>query len=160
MRYITLSELIYINGMLLDNLQIMTGKQKVRDIALLDAAASRPATSAFGQDAYPTLREKVAALLHSIARNHPFSDGNKRTATVAAIFMLWVNGQRVAWEAEQALAVILDVAENRMDVAALAAWFPLTAGAAFPEADQAHDVEILRHILQEHRWLLDELNKR
>ena len=56
----------------------MSGKQKIRDIDLLLAAEQRPQSSAFGQDAYQTIEEKSAALLHSVARNHPFKDGNKR----------------------------------------------------------------------------------
>src|ERR1700691_2458545 len=53
---------------------------KARDLGLLEAALARPQTSAFGADAYPTLDEKAAALLHSLARNHALIDGNKRLA--------------------------------------------------------------------------------
>src|SRR5947207_13235442 len=49
MRYLTLSELIYINGKVLNNPQILSGKQKIRDLALLEAAVARPAASAFGE---------------------------------------------------------------------------------------------------------------
>ena len=50
----------------------------IRDVGLLGAAAARPGTSAFGEDAYPDLWTKAAALLHSIVKNHPLVDGNKR----------------------------------------------------------------------------------
>jgi death-on-curing protein len=159
-RYLTLSELIYINGRLLNNDKIMSGKQKVRDIVLLESAVLRPSTSAFGEDAYPTLSEKVAALLHSIARNHPFTDGNKRTATVAAIFMFAVNGQRVVWDQAAALSMILAVAENRRDLSALAAWFPLQADEAIPEPDAEKDMKIIDQIINAQRWLLEELSQR
>ncbi|MDX1990896.1 MAG: type II toxin-antitoxin system death-on-curing family toxin [bacterium] len=160
LRYLTISELIYINGRLLENAKLMTGKQKVRDIDLLDAAVQRPAASAFGQDAYPTLREKVAALLHSVARNHPFTDGNKRTATVAAVMMFEVNGWRVAWDRQEALDAILHVAENRWDIDRLAAWFPLVPGEATPEADAEKDIVTIDRIMLEQKWLLDELKER
>jgi death-on-curing protein len=160
MRYLTLSELIYINGRLLNNAQIMTGKQKVRDLILLEAAAARPATSAFGEDAYATLEEKAAALFHSIARNHPFTDGNKRTATVAALLMLAVNGRRVTWQAAEALEQIMAVAEGRQDHAALAVWLPTAACEGAPEADEAADVRRIDQLIAEHRWLLDELESR
>src|SRR5258707_13358522 len=91
MRYLTLSELIYINGTILNNKKILSGTQEIRDIALLEAAAARPASSAFGQDAYPTLNEKVAALVHSIQRYHPFTDGIQSRATVAAHFIFESN---------------------------------------------------------------------
>jgi death-on-curing protein len=159
-RYVTLSELIYINGAVLGSEAIMTGRQKVRDIDLLDAAAMRPAASAFGADAFETLEEKAAALLHALARNHPFTDGNKRTATVAALFMLAINGRRAAWDAAEALRVIVDAAENRLDVPALAAWLALEARAPLPEPDRERDAALIAELMAEHRWLLDELQSR
>ena len=65
----------------------------VRDIGLLAAAASRPRASAFGSEAYPTFAEKVAALLHAIARNHALVDGNKRLAWSAARVLCLLNGR-------------------------------------------------------------------
>ena len=56
----------------------------LRDRNLLEAAVERPRQSAFGEDAYPTLESKTAALLESLARNHPFLDGNKRIAVLAS----------------------------------------------------------------------------
>jgi death-on-curing protein len=65
---------------------------KVRDYGLLDAAVARPRTSVFGLDAYPDDFAKAAALLQSLARNHAFVDGNKRTAWAAAWTFLHING--------------------------------------------------------------------
>jgi death-on-curing protein len=160
MRLLTVSELIFINGRVVRNDKIATGKQKVRDIDLLQAAAARPSTSAFGQDAYPALADKVAALFHSLARNHPFADGNKRTATVAAIFMFQINGRCIAWDAQEALAMILDVAEGRQDWDALAAWFPSTpcAPALLPDAER--DMAAIERIIGQHRELLHALEQR
>jgi death on curing protein len=59
------------------------GPDMLRDFGLLESAVLRPQATTFGDDAYPTLHEKAAALLHSLARNHPFVDGNKRTARAA-----------------------------------------------------------------------------
>lgn len=160
MRYLTISELIYINGKVLNNPQILSGKQKIRDQALLEAAIARPLTSAFGADAYPTLRAKAAALLHSIARNHPFTDGNKRAATVAAIFMLAVNGQCVVWQPDDALAMITSVAEGQRGVDDLADWFPLEPCEESPQAEAEKDMLLIARIVDEHKWLLDELNQR
>lgn len=160
MRYVTLSELIYINGTVLGNDKIATGKQKVRDIDLLDAAQQRPLASAFGQDAYPTLREKAAALLHSIARNHPFTDGNKRTATISALFMCEINGAHVAWDQAAALEQIVAVAENRVDVPTLAEWLPLEDCPDSPEPDVERDSQIIARLIAEQKWLLDALESR
>jgi death on curing protein len=64
----------------------------VSDYGLLDAAVARPRTTVFGLDAYPDDFAKAAALLQSLARNHAFVDGNKRTAWAAAWTFLYING--------------------------------------------------------------------
>jgi death-on-curing protein len=159
-RYVTISELVYINGRLLNDEKILRGEQKIREMEGLEAAAARPAQSAFGADAYPTLREKAAVLFHSIARNHPFKDGNKRTATVAMLFMLETNGQQVQWDAPTALERIVTVAEGLQAYSALADWLPLTPCPPTPDADSERDMQIIQHILETQRWLLHELATR
>jgi death-on-curing protein len=57
------------------------------DFGLLESAVLRPQQTVAGQDAYPDIHAKAAALMHSLIRNHPFVDGNKRTAVLAvAVF--------------------------------------------------------------------------
>lgn len=162
-RYLTVDELIYINEVLPGNDQIhkiLKGKQKVRDMGLLEAAAARPMQTVFGEDAYPSLPEKAAALLHSIARNHPFADGNKRTATVAVIFMLQVNGSRPRWEKAEALTHIVAVAEGAETAASFAEWLPTESGGKPSlEQDAEADMQAIGQIIIEHKWLLDELAK-
>lgn len=68
-------------------------ESQVRDLGLVASAVTRPAATAFGQDAYPTLFLKAAAMMHSLGRNHAFVDGNKRTAWVATETFLILNGQ-------------------------------------------------------------------
>ena len=63
----------------------------VRDVCLLNSAAARPRSSAFGEDSYPTLDLKAAALLQSVAVNHALIDGNKRLAWLAAVIFLDLN---------------------------------------------------------------------
>jgi death on curing protein len=163
MRYLTIDELIYINEQVTSASTkihtIVDGKRKVRDMGLLEAAAGRPMTTVFGEDAYPTLQEKAAALLHSIARNHPFADGNKRTATVAAVFMLEVNGLCVTWDAEQALTTIVEMAEGERDVDAFAAWLPTKDCPSSPDQNAEADMQAIERLLQTHHWLLEELAK-
>ncbi len=64
----------------------------VRDMGLLGAAAARPQTTVFGDDAYPDLWAKAAALLQSIVKNHPLVDGNKRLGWLATAVFLELNG--------------------------------------------------------------------
>ncbi len=88
---------------------------KIRDIGLLEAAAARPATSAFGRDAYPGLDAKAAALLHSLARNHALVDGNKRLALAGVIAFYGVNGRRLILTNDDAYDLIMAVADGRLD---------------------------------------------
>jgi death-on-curing protein len=64
----------------------------IRDVGLLGSAAARPQTTVFGQDAYPDLIEKAAALLQSIVNNHPLVDGNKRLGWLSTAVFLEING--------------------------------------------------------------------
>lgn len=88
----------------------------VRDLGLLDAVAVRPRSSAFGEDAYPTLRLKAAALLHSIVTNHALVDGNKRLGWLATTVFLDINGETVEVVDDDAFQLVLAVAEGRLDV--------------------------------------------
>lgn len=63
----------------------------VRDWGMLEAAVARPAASALGEDAYPTVHHKAAALLHSIVRNHALVDGNKRLGWAATLLFYGYN---------------------------------------------------------------------
>ena len=64
----------------------------IRDIGLLGSAAARPQTTAFGEDAYPDLVTKAAALLQSIVNNHALVDGNERLGWLATAVFLELNG--------------------------------------------------------------------
>jgi death-on-curing protein len=114
--YLTADEVVRINSILL------AGMGQLRDKGLLESAVGRPMASAFGQDAYPTVVYKASALLHSLVLNHPFVDGNKRTATVSAIYFLEHNGYTVRWKPDEALSFIVEIAEGKHDVSAIAAW--------------------------------------
>jgi death-on-curing protein len=102
--------------------EVLGRRPDVRDRHLLRAAAARPMLHAFGQDAYPTLLDKAAALLHSLAAHHLFFDGNKRTAHRATVVFLERNGLKPTWKAEEAYNFILEVAQSRHDVEAVARW--------------------------------------
>jgi len=96
------------------------GLGPVRDLGLLDAAIARPKSSAFGEDAYPTVKLKAAALLHSIVTNHALVDGNKRLGWLATTVFLDVNGEPVDLESDDAFQLVMDVAEGRIGVEGIA----------------------------------------
>lgn len=94
----------------------------VRDIGLLDAAVHRPRTSVLGQDAYPDLLTKAAALLHSLARNHPLVDGNRRLAWLATYVFLAKNNVVLEADDDPAYDLVVAVATGTIDdVAEIAA---------------------------------------
>ena len=94
---------------------------QVRDIGLLESAAARPRASAFGADAYVTLHDKAAALLHSIVRNHALVDGNKRLGLAAVIAFYGVNGRRLMMTNDEAYDLVMTVAAGNVeDVAQIA----------------------------------------
>lgn len=92
----------------------------VRDVGLLDSAAQRPRSSAFGEDAYPTLALKAAALLHSLAGNQAPVDGNKRIAWLAITVFLDLNGCRSDVDDQTAFELVMKVAASDLGVAAIA----------------------------------------
>jgi death-on-curing protein len=87
----------------------------VRDHGLVESALARPQASAFGQDAYPDIHEKAAALLHSLARSHALVDGNKRLALAATIAFYGMNGMRLTLTNVQAYELVIDVASGLLD---------------------------------------------
>jgi len=116
MNYLTVDDVLDINA------EILGSSPQLRDMGLLESAVARPQASAFGEDAYPTLLEKAAALLHSLTLNHPFVDGNKRTATIALVTFLTDNGLRITWQPSEALSFIIEVAQSKRSVTEIAEW--------------------------------------
>ncbi|HVW42538.1 MAG TPA: type II toxin-antitoxin system death-on-curing family toxin [Amycolatopsis sp.] len=95
---------------------------QVRDFGLLYAAVARPSATVFGQDAYPDLFTKAAALLHSLVRSRALVDGNKRAAWAGAWVFLEVNGERLGDPLDVAAAekLVLAAATGAIDVSDIA----------------------------------------
>ena len=103
------------------------GPVEVRDVGLLESAVHRPRASVLGQDAYPDLLTKAAALLHSLAGNHPLVDGNKRLAWLATYVFLAKNGIVLDADDDAAYEFVVAVADGSLDdvgeiAAVLASW--------------------------------------
>jgi death on curing protein len=112
--YLTLDDVLEVADGIIDGVV-------VRDMGLLASAVARPQTTVFGEDAYPTLSDKAAALMHSLARNHALVDGNKRLAWAAARVFCLLNGHDVQFASvDDAEAMVLAVAAGDLDVPALA----------------------------------------
>ncbi|MGH2962678.1 MAG: type II toxin-antitoxin system death-on-curing family toxin [Solirubrobacterales bacterium] len=91
------------------------GPVEVRDLGLLQAAIHRPRASVLGRDAYPHLPTKAAALLHSLVRNHPLVDGNKRLAWLATYVFCAKNGLELDPDEEDAYEFVVAIASGALD---------------------------------------------
>lgn len=92
----------------------------VRDAGLVLSSLGRPQATVFGQDAYPTLPLKTAALLQSLAGNHALVDGNKRLAWLAMSVFLDINGHDIGLNEDEAYDLMLEVASGLSDVEVIA----------------------------------------
>jgi death-on-curing protein len=104
--YLTLAEVLAIHA---DQIEKYGGVRGVRDAGLLEAALFRPQTGY-----YADLIEEAAALWESLAQNHPFIDGNKRTAFAATYTFLAINGAQVTADAEETYIFIWGLYEAGM----------------------------------------------
>ena len=95
----------------------------VRDLGLLSSALARPESSMFGVEAYPDLFVKAAALISSLAQNHPFFDGNKRFSWICTLTFLELNGVRLDVPDDTAFELILAVAQSRLGLEEIAEAF-------------------------------------
>lgn len=97
------------------------GASGTRDLGALESALARPINQwSYGET---DLVRLAAALAYGIARNHPFTDGNKRTAWVAARLFLKRNGVAISYAREDAIAVVLALAAGELSEEELADWF-------------------------------------
>ena len=111
--YLSLEDLLT----LIEDLQV----GPLTDLGLLDSAAHRPQATLWGQEAYPTLDEKAAALLESIVRNHPLVDGNKRLGWLATVVFLDINGAWIEAPDDDAYNLVIAVASGQADLQQIAA---------------------------------------
>jgi death-on-curing protein len=89
---------------------------RVRDEGLLFSVLARPSASMFGQDAYPALEVKAAALFSSLAQNHPLFDGNKPLSLYLTFAFLRINGWGVTFTNDEAFDLVLHVAQGALEL--------------------------------------------
>ena len=94
--------------------QISVAGFYVKDLGLLDSALARPRTTLFGEDAYPTLELKAAAMVHSIIKNHAMVDGNKRTSWFMLSSFLYINGYFIEMTADEGMEFTLGIATDKL----------------------------------------------
>jgi len=119
MRYLRLGELLDLYERILAQ---SPGPMGIRDLGALDSALAQPLMTFDGGDLYPTLLEKAAALAYSIVKNHPFVDGNKRTAHAAMEVFLLLNESELVASVDEQERLMLALASGALGRAALVEW--------------------------------------
>ncbi len=97
-------------------------KAGIRDFALLHSALERPKATYSGRDLYPTIFAKAAGLLQSLCLNHPFTDGNKRTAWAVTHKFLWDNGYHLKSFWTEAADFMVFVDNQKPDIKEISSW--------------------------------------
>ena len=119
MRYLSLEEVVSLHAKVLAQ---SGGGVGLRDRGALESALAQPEMTFGGEDLYPTVVEKAAALGHSLIQNHPFTDGNKRVGHAAMEVFLILNGYEIDATVEEQEGVVIAVASSRMSRVELSEW--------------------------------------
>ncbi len=115
--FLTLDEVLSLHA---DQIARYGGSALVRDVGLLESALAMPAATLGGELLHASLDEQAAAYLFHLVKNHPFVDGNKRTALVAMLAFLGLNGRRLEAPDDDLIELVLGVAEGRITKAEIA----------------------------------------
>jgi death-on-curing protein len=118
-RYLTLEEILRLHFQVIED---FGGSHGVRDEGRIKSVVEAPQQIVFGKEQYPSVTEKAAVYLRNIIGDHPFSDGNKRTAvTVCGIFLIR-NGSGIKADPKQLERFTIRVATNHLSIAEIADW--------------------------------------
>jgi death-on-curing protein len=117
--YLSLTQLLRVHER---QIRAFGGSLGLRDKGAAEAALARPQMTFGGEDLYPDLESKAAALMHSIVLNHPFIDGNKRAGVMAAELLLRINGVELIAGDDEMAEMTLAVARGEVTAEAVSIW--------------------------------------
>jgi len=103
-------------------IRLFGGAAGLRDRGALEGAVARPQMTFGGEDLYPGVVDKAAALMHSLVMNHPFVDGNKRAGAHACLLFVLANAVEPTFSPAELTAITLSVARGELNAEALAIW--------------------------------------
>ena len=119
MKYLTAGQVLFIHSRLIDE---TGGSHGIRDVGLLQSAVSRPKATFGGKDLYPDIFHKAAAFMESLIKNHPFIDGNKRTAITSVGIFLQSNGYYLKTTQKELELFTLSVATGKTSLDDIVKW--------------------------------------
>lgn len=116
---LSLEQVLYLHEKIIDQ---AGGKQGIRDFALLHSALERCKATFAGEDLYPDIFDKASALLHSMTMNHPFLDGNKRTAYQTMKRFLYTNGYTMKVKQSEIVEFCIAVDNDGLTLKQIKSW--------------------------------------
>lgn len=119
MNYFTAEEILFLHFKIIEE---FGGSHGVRDDGRLQSAIASPAQEVFGQQLYSTVFEKAAVYMRSIIGDHPFVDGNKRTAVTISVMFLNRQGRQLTANPKELEDFAVQVAVEHLDIPMIAAW--------------------------------------
>ncbi len=119
MNYLNIDQLLGLHTLLITK---YGGSFGIRDVGRLEAALATQRQVVFGQELYPDIYSKAAAIMRGIVADHPFFDGNKRTGTLAALTLIEMNDKTFIANTSEIENFAVSVATDHLDVEAIAVW--------------------------------------
>jgi|SRR5581483_9057406 len=119
MNILSLEQLLEIHALVIES---TGGSIGLRDLGRLEAAITTQTQNVFGEELYPNLIDKTAAMIRGIVADHPFVDGNKRTAMLAGLTLLEINGIQFTAEPGEIEDFAVKVATDRLDIPPIVVW--------------------------------------
>lgn len=118
-RYLTVVQVLFLHD---QSIKKFGGSGGIRDLGLVESAVARPQASFDDQDLYQSIFDKAAALLESLLKNHPFIDGNKRTALMSAGLFLTRNKYKLVNSHQEEIDFTLKVANESLELKEISSW--------------------------------------
>lgn len=118
-RYLTLDDVLAIRDKVMEE---TGGRKGILDFPLLHSAIERPKATFGGEELYPKIFDKAAALIHSLIQNRPFNDGNKRTALSVTVRFLYINGYNLKHPEDETVQFTLDIQKKNTSLEKIADW--------------------------------------
>ncbi len=119
MKLLNLEQLLQIHALVVNT---TGGSMGLRDLGRLDSAIATQTQNVFGEELYSSIADKAAAIMRGIIADHPFVDGNKRTAMLAGLTLLEINGLQFITQVGEVEDFAVKIATEKLDVPVIAAW--------------------------------------
>ena len=119
MNTITLGQLLQVHVLVAS---ATGGSMGLRDLGRLEAAIATQTQTVFGEELYPSIFDKAAAMIRTIIADHPFIDGNKRTGMLTGLVLLEINRQQFIAKPSEIEDFAVSIAIDKLDIPAIASW--------------------------------------